>query len=312
MYTLIEKKIQELNYIELISSDKTSKATFCLNQGGRLSSFIFENISILADFQSLSYTNNYASCVLFPFANRIKNGKYSFNGIDYTLKCNETDKNNALHGLVYNKPFDCLHTKTTSNYASITLGYTSEGDEGFPFKFSIELTYTLSKRGISLFVRVKNLDQKPFPFTIGWHPYFKSADLNKSVLQFKSNSKYLFDKQQIISDITDVATNMPFQLNEVKLDDGYPLETNKIEFFTPEYHLTFTSTSKENFLQLYTPNQPNVIAIEPMTGATDSFNNKMGLQILPPSSIYKVEWAITIKNQITQTTTKTINTSCNF
>ena len=84
--------------------------------------------------------------------------------------------------------------------------------------------------------------------------------------------------------------------NYVNLDDGYPLKTNEIEFLTPEYSFKIKTTSKENFLQLYTPDKSNVIAIEPMTGAADNFNNKIGLQTLLPNDILSVEWNLAIKN----------------
>ena len=69
----------------------------------------------------------------------------------------------------------------------------------------------------------------------------------------------------------------------------------QFHFSSPEYRFKLISTSKENFLQLYTSSQPNVIAIEPMTGAADSFNNKIGLQILKPKDNYSVEWNIAIQ-----------------
>ena len=88
---------------------------------------------------------------------------------------------------------------------------------------------------------------------------------------------------------------MPFQLKGVKLDTGYPLKTNEIQFSTPEYNMNIRSTSKENFLQLYTPDRQNVVAIEPMTGATDNFNNKIGLQTLQPNETYHIKWSIAIE-----------------
>jgi len=75
-------------------------------------------------------------------------------------------------------------------------------------------------------------------------------------------------------------------LNQVGRLSNFSFENTQIikEFYfsTPEYDFNISSTSKENFLQLYTPVQPNVIAIEPMTGAADNFNNKTGLQTLQP------------------------------
>ena len=296
MYTLKEHKIEGLDYLELKSSNGESQAELCLSQGGRLRNFIFENIQILADFDASTYNANYASAILFPFANRIKDGAYTFDTSKYQLNCNEEDKHNALHGLVYNKTFTLINKELAPDYASVTLQYKDAGkSKGFPFKFTIELTYTLSKRGIILAVKVENNCKKTFPFTLGWHPYFNSSDLNKSSIDFKSDTKYTFDLQQIISGTKRINIDMPFQLKDVKLDDGFPLTSNEIDFSTPQYSFNIKSTSKENFLQLYTPDQPNTIAIEPMTGAADNFNNKIGLQTLQPNDIYKVEWMLAIE-----------------
>ena len=295
MYTLEKLKIQGLNHLELTSSDGASNAQISLNQGGRLSSLVFEDIQVLADFEASTYENNYASSILFPFVNRIKDGKYTFNNSKYQLSCNEGDKNNALHGLVYNKTFVCTKKVLTLNDASVTLQYKDNGKHlGFPFKFNIELTYTLNKKGIILSVKIANKDKKNFPFSIGWHPYFYSKNLDNSTLNFSSNKKYVFDNQQIISGTTDLNIEMPFRLKAVTLDDCYQLKTNEIYFSTPEYSFNIESTSKENFLQLYTPEVRNVIAIEPMTGAADNFNNKIGLQTLQPNETYNMKWLIAI------------------
>ena len=244
---------------------------------------------------------------------RIKDGEYTFKDSKHKLNCNETDKNNAIHGLVYNKTFVLINKELTSDFASVSLQYKNYGkDKGFPFKFHIELTYTLSKNGITLAIKVKNKDKKTFPFSIGWHPYFYSTDLNKSTINFKSDKKYVFDNQQIISGTTALNLQMPFKLKDVKLDDGFPLETNEIDFSTPEYDFNISSTSKENFLQLYTPVQPNVIAIEPMTGAADNFNNKTGLQTLQPNDTFLVKWNMAIETSITKlNTNQLIDKLCN-
>ena len=295
MYTITHIENNNLSFIELTSPDNASKASICLTQGGRLSTFLFNNIKLLADYKPSSYKNNYASSILFPFANRIKDGKYSFNNKNYQLECNEVDKNNALHGLVFNKTFSSIKKEITPNHASITIQYKNKGlNEGFPYKFNLQLTYTLNKNGLDLVAKIINEDQKSFPFTLGWHPYFLSSDLAKSSINFKSKLKYTFDEQQIITGTKDLDFSLPYNLKNTKLDDGYPLESNKVELITPEYSFKIKTSSKDTFLQVYTPEDTNVIAIEPMTGAADNFNNKIGLQILEPKNKYKVEWNLII------------------
>ena len=212
LYTLKEIETQGLHYIELTSSGGASKVQISLNEGGRLSNLVFEDTQVLADFDASTYKNNYASSILFPFVSRIKDGKYTFNNSKYKLNCNEVDKNNALHGLVYNKTFVCTKKALTLNDASVTLQYKDYGEhQGFPFKFNIELTYTLNKKGIIVSVNIINKDEKTFPFSLGWHPYFYSKNLDNSTLNFSSNKKYVFDNQQIISGTTNLNIEMPFQ-----------------------------------------------------------------------------------------------------
>lgn len=298
MYTLTENQTEGLQFIQIKNPENSSKATICLNQGGRLSGLEFDGIKMLAEFHPSTYEVNYASSILFPFANRIKDGKYTFDGIDYVLNCNEVDKNNALHGLVYDKNFKVVENDLTSDHGSITLQYKNEGAcKGYPFKFQIQLTYTLTETSLSLSVNIINEDNKVLPFVLGWHPYFISKNLDQSAINFESDTRFLCDKQQIISGTIPFDVDMPFQLKDVKLDDGYQLQNNILKFYTPEYHLELASSSKENYLQLYTPNTPNVIAIEPMTGAADSFNNNKGLQTLFPNNSYLVKWNITFENQ---------------
>jgi aldose 1-epimerase len=88
---------------------------------------------------------------------------------------------------------------------------------------------------------------------------------------------------------------MPLSLNKKTFDDAFILEAPGIEFSTPEYDLILTSSEKESYLQLYTPMNTNAIAIEPMTGVSDSFNNKIGLKELSPGKNYNIEWVVSVK-----------------
>ena len=88
---------------------------------------------------------------------------------------------------------------------------------------------------------VINTGLKEFPFTLGWHPYFKSADLKKSALNFSCSKKLVADNRNITSAVVDCDLNMPFYLKNVTLDDAYILKSKTIEFLTPEYDLTSVS-----------------------------------------------------------------------
>ena len=284
-----------LNFIEIEASNKTSYAKIHLNLGGSLQELQLLNHQIIKDLHPLTYNNTYASAILFPFANRIADGSYVFDNKTYQLDINQKEENNALHGLVYNKTFEIIDQKTTSEKVEVLLRYQEfSHSEGFPFTYIIDLTYILTKDSLALNVTVKNTDTKTFPFTIGWHPYFISQDLSKSAVHFKSHQKCVFDERNITQRIDEIAIDGPFLIEDKSLDDCFTLDSNEIIFETPQYSFSLKSSEKDSFLQLYTPPHPNAIAIEPTTGISDSFNNGVGLKTLKPNNIYHINWTLKI------------------
>ncbi|WP_226064529.1 aldose 1-epimerase [Kaistella polysaccharea] len=283
-----------LQEIELVNETQHTSAKINLNAGGSLQELIFNGITIISDLESSGYSDIYASAILFPFANRIKLGKYTFKEKQFNLEKN--DGNNALHGLVYNKIFHFVESEESESYASVTIAY-QEKDivSGFPFKFSIFLTYTLTTEGINLKVDVKNEDNKAFPFNLGWHPYFFSSNLKESNLEMDSTTKLIFDLEMIATGVEDSVVKKPFSIGERYFDDCFKLNKSSIIFKTPVYFVKLSSDSEDNYLQIHTPNIKNILAIEPITGPANSFNNKIDLQILEPGKTYSVKWNIEIQ-----------------
>ena len=293
MYTIkeVQNNSKEILFIEIENPEKTCSAKIYLNLGGSLQELKLNGKTIIEDLKPLSYNNTYASSILFPFANRIKDGTYTFEGKQYKFNINEEGNNNALHGLVYNKTFDIIEQNVFENQASIKLLYIEKNESiGFPYTYSIQLEYILKEDSLDLNVSITNTDKKSFPFTIGWHPYFTSSNLYKSTLNFDSNKQISFDDRCITKGVSDIKNVPVFEIKDKQLDDCFILNTGKTQFNTPIYKLLISASSKENFLQIYTPPKANTIAIEPTTGVSDSFNNKIGLQTLSPNETYEVNW----------------------
>lgn len=285
-----------LEFIEIENLKKTCYAKIYVNQGASLQELKLDGKTIIEDLAPLTYSNTYASSILFPFANRIKDGSYTFEGKTFHFEINEPGNNNALHGLVYNKTFQIINQKEAKDFASITFEY-NETDEfiGFPYKYTIQVEYIVTENSLDVRVHLKNNDPKAFPFTIGWHPYFSSSDLYHSSLHFDSQQKLIFDERCITTGVETIENASNFNIEDKKLDDCYILNTNQTQFNTPDFKLLISASSKENFLQIYMPPKTNIVAIEPTTGVSDSFNNKMGVQILQPNENYQVQWNLKLK-----------------
>ena len=295
MYKIEHIKDGQFNHVKLASTNNNSYAKISLNKGASLQKLFINNTAIIEDLSPLQYTDTYASSILFPFANRIKDGAYTFNRKKYQFEINQKEENNALHGLVYNKTFKVLSEDISDNEASIKLEYNEvKKSKGFPYTYTIQIHYTLKDDGLKLNVLVKNTDSKPFPFTLGWHPYFISKNLYKSSLKFDSNKKLVLGERMITTGVEDFNNNETFEVKDKNLDDCFILNANIIKFETPSYDLEMSASSNETFLQIYTPPRANTIAIEPTTGVSNSFNNKMGLQILEFGKTYSIDWEIKI------------------
>lgn len=290
MFTVSSVKEKNLDVVLLENETKTTAVKIALNEGGRILELKFSNVAVIQEQNDFLYKDSYASAILFPFASRIENGNYSFLGNTYQLEKNNNNQN-ALHGLMYNASFISTKTSENTENCSVTLTYISKDKtKGFPFKYKISVTYMLFENELKMSIAVKNLGEHPFPFTLGWHPYFVTDDLEKSSLSFNSTQKIVFDKNLIAQDIVGHTSPKTFNIAKQKLDDCFVLNDATVLFNTPNYTIEISSNPKNNYLQVYTPENKSLIAIEPMTGVSNSFNNEIGLQVLAASESYVQNW----------------------
>jgi aldose 1-epimerase len=293
VYTI--KHNPDSNTLEVQDSNNKLYGKIYLNKGASLQELTLNGHPIIQDLSPLTYDTTYASSILFPFANRIKDGVYTFNGLDYQFDANQKEENNALHGLIFNKTFSILEKSVKDDSVTIILEYIEYNEsKGFPYTYSTLLKYIFTSKTISLNVSVKNTSSKSFPFTLGWHPYFISDNLYDSTLSFDCNQKILIGDRNITTGIEDIKPIESFKIKDQQLDDCWILNSDKVIFSTPKYDLTFGASAENNYLQAYTPPKLNAIAIEPTTGVSDSFNNKIGLQTLPPNESYEITWNLKI------------------
>jgi aldose 1-epimerase len=298
MFRIEVLKVNQTKQSIVLKNDASDTfAIISMKNGANVECLKFDGVDVIQHPKQSDYAQNFASAILFPFTNRIENGVYNFNGKTYTLECNKAGENNAIHGLVHDKFFELIESEQTSDLAKVLLRYLeNEPIAGFPFKYQMDVSYTLFKNTFKIDISVTNLDNSEFPFALGWHPYFVTSDVSKSMIRFSP-------KQHIVNNVNFVPKKLePFQDSELHFnngfyDDCYELKDAKVYFETPEYQLKIESSSVSNYLQVYTNAiETHLVAIEPMTAPANCFNNGIDVQLLQPNESYQLTWKLNFEN----------------
>lgn len=104
--------------------------------------------------------------ILFP-CNRIRGGKFIFEGREYSFPINEPSTNCHIHGELYKTPFEIKNLE--SDRVSFVFKAKSGEYLGFPHDFEIERTYELNENGLCEKVKVTNLSGENMPFMLAFH-----------------------------------------------------------------------------------------------------------------------------------------------
>ncbi|KAJ4826703.1 hypothetical protein Tsubulata_023392 [Turnera subulata] len=125
----------------------------------------------------------YFGCIVGRVANRIKEGKFTINGVDYSLAINNGP--NSLHG--GNKGFDKVVwdvvERKDGDQPSITFKYEShDGEEGYPGEVSVTATYKLTSSSTMRLDMEAVPKNKPTPINLAQHTYWNLAGHNSGVV----------------------------------------------------------------------------------------------------------------------------------
>lgn len=97
MYTLQHIKAQ--NILEIKNAKASVYGKIYLDEGASLQELTLNNKAIIQDLSPLPYSTTYASSILFPFANRIKDGSYELRAKHFNLTL--TKRKNKMHYMVW-------------------------------------------------------------------------------------------------------------------------------------------------------------------------------------------------------------------
>lgn len=273
--------------------------------GAGLQRYTFDDVDVTCTYPEDQLPPKGCGITLVPWPNRIRGGKYSFQGTDYQLALTEPAARNAIHGLGrWARWTEVRHT-----HDSVTLLLDIVPQNGYPFEIRATVTYALhEEHGLEVTLGAQNLGRVRAPFGAGSHPYLSTRGhaLADTRLQLPARELLVVDDKQVPVGVRHVAgSDKDFRrgrrLRALRMDDGFTgLITSHgrgaAEVRTPDggAQLWFDETFR--FLQVFTldaltRNRPG-IAIEPMTCAPNAFNTGAGLIVLEPGGTWTGSWGI--------------------
>ncbi len=213
--------------------------------------------------------------LLIPYANRVKDGTYIWEGKKYELPRNA--EGNAIHGLIMDKVFDVKFKGKNR----ITLEYVLD-HPGYPSTLRITVTYSVVFNLIDVFITVKNEGEISAPLVVGAHPYFIVRG-RWSIIPSRVR-RCLMENKIPNGSVED------FTIIQKDYDDCFIIEDREV-ILKSDYSTVTIEKSEMDYIQIYT-GEPNAVAVEPMSGAPDAFHNKLGLIVLEPSRSHNFNFTI--------------------
>ena len=230
--------------------------------------------------------------ILFPYPNRVRDGKFEFGGKSYQLPI--TLGPNAIHGFALDTPWDVQEKGTNDHEAFIVgrwnLAMNAPKMRGlWPTDATLHVRYALAGRKLSMTVTVSNPTDQPLPYGFGIHPYFrlpfeKGSDQTKTSVSLPCSKYWELQEFLPTGEKKPVDARLDFRkgqpikglklddvLTDIRFDDGKATCDLVDQNLDARFRLTFDKGFRE--LVCYTPKgDGDVISLEPYTQTTDAIN----------------------------------------
>ncbi len=309
-----------MKIIEISDSSSGSTARIAVDQGFNCFRFVArlsadESVDVIAAADNFAEGGQPSSHngipLLFPFTNRIREGRYSWEGAEYFLPpelvpCDNTG--NAIHGFCLDRPWRITSQSEDSVTGEFRLGL--DAPDRLPlWPTDAELSVRYSVRGTCLRAdfTVRNPTDSPLPWGLGTHPYFRVPLSPKSepghctvyapvskiweLENFLPTGKILDpDPDSMLDDAPyfDVL-NVDAVYTQVELKNGISV----CRIVDEKAGTQVEQRSHADFREIvaFTPPWMSAVCLEPYTCVTDAINLQQhgvdaGLQVLGPGA----EW----------------------
>lgn len=247
--------------------------------------------------------------VLAPWPNRVRGGRYTFDGSEQQLAVSEVSAGNAIHGLV--RWVGWAVAARGADRVSLTT--TVWPQTGYPWLLRLTATYTLDDEGLTVEIAARNDGAGTAPYGVGQHPYLTAGvPADHTVLTVPASRRLLTDDRSVPVGAEDVAgTPYDFRdgraVGDLRLDDAFvglepgPDGLVRVRLTEPRSGLgvELWADAATRCLQVFSgdtlpdPARRRAgLAVEPMSCPADAFNTGSDLVALEPGDTHQLRWGL--------------------
>lgn len=244
--------------------------------------------------------------VLFPIVGQVEDGEYFVDDERYEL---------SQHGFARDKAFEIVSQSDTQ--VVFSLKFDEDTLKKYPYKFQLDISYTLDEASLKIGYEVRNLDDKELLFQLGAHPGF-TCPFNSG--DSFSDYKLVFDKplneDRLLFDdgLLNGEISKDFMNNQdtITLDDN-TFDNDAIIFETDQIESVLITKDGQTGLEVDVTGWPLLgiwskpkanapyVCIEPwfgvasVRGESKELKDKKAIQKLASGAVFNVSFDVTIK-----------------
>jgi aldose 1-epimerase len=274
--------------------------------GGGLRTFTRDGVDLVAGYAADEPCASGRGQQLMPWPNRIRGGRYTFEGTEHQLSVTEVARGNASHGLVRWTLWELVELEDDM----VTVGYRLHPQPGWDHFLDLRTTYVLDDTGLIVTTAARNVGMSAAPFGYGAHPYLAigesllpDVELRIPAATWLEVDELLLPRATHPVDGSELDFREPRPVGDVRLDTAF---TDVERDDDGMWRCTVTAADRATtlwadaafpWLQVFTAIAEDRkgevgIAVEPMTCPADAFNSGDGLVVLGPGEEWTGTWGI--------------------
>ena len=288
---------------EIISGTRRAVVT---EVGATLRSFTVDGRDVVRGFGVEDQISGGRGQNLIPWPNRIRDGRYVFNGATQQLALTEPARHNASHGLARYVPWVLVDKQPDA----VTNRVRIYPQQGWPGVLEATITHRVSENGLTVTVNATNIGAAEVPFGYGAHPYLTVGEstVDDVAITVPAESYLEVDDRLLPIKISPVAgtaydlrggpvlgsVNLDTALTDLARDaDG----RWRVKLVLGDRYAEVWGDETMHWIQVFSggPSRNSSIAVEPMTCGPDAFNagpTHDGMRVLAPGASFLGEWGI--------------------